>query len=183
MSFRREPPGWSGLGEREHRGTTNDKRVGCPSMATPGRVWCGATTDARGASGGPPPPTMRPTTTASGASPSTDDVRLFEKICLEGFQSGLSWLTILRKREAFRRAFRGFDFAKVARFTSRDVRRLLGDASIVRHRGKILSTIQNAAESPRGRGRVRIAPGLLLAVRARPRAHGPSASPWPPCAR
>ena len=76
--------------------------------------------------------------------PVTDDVRLFEKICLEGFQSGLSWLTILRKREAFRRAFRGFDFAKVARFTSRDVRRLLGDASIVRHRGKILSTIQNA---------------------------------------
>ena len=76
--------------------------------------------------------------------PVTDDVRLFEKICLEGFQAGLSWLTILRKREAFRRAFRGFDFAKVARFTARDVTRLLGDAAIVRHRGKIESTIQNA---------------------------------------
>ena len=76
--------------------------------------------------------------------PVTDDIRLFEKICLEGFQSGLSWLTILRKREAFRRAFRGFDFTRVARFTSKDVKRLLGDATIVRHRGKIESTIQNA---------------------------------------
>ena len=76
--------------------------------------------------------------------PVTDDVRLFEKICLEGFQAGLSWLTILRKREAFRRAFRDFDFRAVARFTSRDVKRLLGDAAIVRHRGKIESTIQNA---------------------------------------
>lgn len=76
--------------------------------------------------------------------PVTDDVRLFEKICLEGFQSGLSWLTILRKREGFRRAFRGFDFAKVARFSSRDLKRLMGDAAIVRHRGKIESTIQNA---------------------------------------
>lgn len=76
--------------------------------------------------------------------PVTDDRRLFEKICLEGFQSGLSWLTILRKREAFRRAFRGFDFARVARFTSRDVKRLLDDAAIVRHRGKIESTIRNA---------------------------------------
>ena len=76
--------------------------------------------------------------------PVTDDMRLFEKICLEGFQSGLSWLTILRKRDAFRRAFGGFDFAKVARFTAKDVKRLLGDASIVRHRGKIESTIQNA---------------------------------------
>ena len=76
--------------------------------------------------------------------PVTDDRRLFEKICLEGFQSGLSWLTILRKREAFRRAFRDFDFAKVARFTPRDVKRLLDDAAIVRHRGKIESTINNA---------------------------------------
>jgi len=76
--------------------------------------------------------------------PVVDDHRLFEKICLEGFQSGLSWLTILRKREAFRRAFRGFDFAKVARFTGRDVKRLLGDAGIVRHRGKIESAIGNA---------------------------------------
>jgi len=76
--------------------------------------------------------------------PVTDDVRLFEKIVLEGFQSGLSWLTILRKRDAFRRAFAGFDFRKVARFGPPDVERLLGDASIVRHRGKIESTINNA---------------------------------------
>lgn len=75
------------------------------------------------------------------------DERLFEKICLEGFQSGLSWLTILRKREAFRRAFRGFDFEKVARFNRRSVERLLGDASIVRHRGKIESTINNARQA------------------------------------
>ena len=76
--------------------------------------------------------------------PATDDVRLFEKLSLEGFQAGLSWLTILRKREAFRRAFAGFDFERVARFGARDVRRLLGDAAIVRHRGKIEATIRNA---------------------------------------
>ncbi len=76
--------------------------------------------------------------------PTLDDHRLFEKICLEGFQAGLSWLTILRKRENFRRAFRDFDFEKVARFNSRSVERLLGDAGIVRHRGKIESTIANA---------------------------------------
>src|SRR5690349_15911259 len=76
--------------------------------------------------------------------PQSDDVRLFEKICLEGFQAGLSWLTILRKREAFRRAFAGFDLEKVARFGARDVTRLLRDAGIVRHRGKIESTINNA---------------------------------------
>ena len=76
--------------------------------------------------------------------PVTDDVRLFEKLTLEGFQSGLSWLTILRKREAFRRAFAGFDFRRVARFGARDVERLLGDATIVRHRGKIESAINNA---------------------------------------
>ena len=76
--------------------------------------------------------------------PVTDDVRLFEKLALEGFQSGLSWLTILRKRDAFRRAFAGFDFHVVARFGARDVERLLDDASIVRHRGKIESTINNA---------------------------------------
>jgi DNA-3-methyladenine glycosylase I len=76
--------------------------------------------------------------------PVTDDRRLFEKLCLEGFQAGLSWLTILRKREAFRRAFADFDFREVARFGDRDVERLLGDASIVRHRGKIESTINNA---------------------------------------
>src|SRR5262245_34081008 len=76
--------------------------------------------------------------------PVGDDIRLFEKICLEGFQSGLSWLTILRKRESFRRGFAGFDFHKVARFGEKDVDRLLADAGIIRHRGKIESTINNA---------------------------------------
>lgn len=76
--------------------------------------------------------------------PVTDDIRLYEKICLEGFQSGLSWLTILRKREAFRRAFAGFDPLAVAGFGAADVDRLLGDAGIVRHRGKIEAAIANA---------------------------------------
>jgi DNA-3-methyladenine glycosylase I len=76
--------------------------------------------------------------------PQGDDRRLFEKICLEGFQSGLSWLTILRKRENFRAAFRAFDRDRLARFGARDVARLLKDAGIVRHRGKIESTINNA---------------------------------------
>jgi DNA-3-methyladenine glycosylase I len=77
--------------------------------------------------------------------PVRDDVRLFEKLCLEGFQSGLSWLTILRKREAFRRAFRGFEPKRVARMGARDVERLMKDASIVRNRAKIESTIHNAS--------------------------------------
>ena len=76
--------------------------------------------------------------------PVTDDTRLFEKICLEGFQAGLSWITILRKRENFRKGFAGFDPAKVARFTAKDVQRLLKDEGIIRHRGKIESTINNA---------------------------------------
>jgi DNA-3-methyladenine glycosylase I len=76
--------------------------------------------------------------------PVADDVRLFEKLSLEGFQAGLSWLTILRKREAFRKAFAGFDFNKVARFGEKDVARLLDDAAIVRHRGKIEAVINNA---------------------------------------
>ena len=76
--------------------------------------------------------------------PVDNDIRLFEKICLEGFQSGLSWLTILRKRENFRAAFAGFDFEKVARFADDDVERLVQDAGIIRHRGKIVSTINNA---------------------------------------
>jgi DNA-3-methyladenine glycosylase I len=76
--------------------------------------------------------------------PVADDRRLFEKICLEGFQSGLSWLTILRKREAFRESFAGFAFEAVARFTPARVERLLQDPRIVRHRGKIESTINNA---------------------------------------
>jgi DNA-3-methyladenine glycosylase I len=76
--------------------------------------------------------------------PVTDDTRLFEKLSLEGFQSGLSWLTILRKRENFRAAFAGFDIEKIARFDQRKVTRLLSDAGIVRHRGKIEATINNA---------------------------------------
>ena len=79
--------------------------------------------------------------------PVTDDIRLFEKICLEGFQSGLSWLTILRKRENFRAAFAGFDFVEVARFGEEDIARCLADAGIIRHRGKIVSTINNAARA------------------------------------
>jgi DNA-3-methyladenine glycosylase I len=76
--------------------------------------------------------------------PVTDEVRLFEKLCLEGFQAGLSWLTILRKRQAFRRAFAGFEPAQVARFGEREVTRLLADEGIVRHRGKIEAAIGNA---------------------------------------
>jgi DNA-3-methyladenine glycosylase I len=77
----------------------------------------------------------------------TDDGRLFERICLEGFQSGLSWLTILRKRDRFRAAFAAFEFERVASFGDRDVRRLLLDAGIVRHEGKIRSTINNASRA------------------------------------
>ncbi|MBP6816495.1 MAG: DNA-3-methyladenine glycosylase I [Burkholderiaceae bacterium] len=76
--------------------------------------------------------------------PVADDRRLFEKLCLEGFQSGLSWLTILRKRDAFRAAFAEFDIDAVANFGPADVARLLGDAGIVRHRGKIEAAIGNA---------------------------------------
>lgn len=76
--------------------------------------------------------------------PVADDVRLFEKLCLEGFQSGLSWRTILAKRENFRAAFHDFDFERVARYGKRDVERLLGDAGIVRHRGKIEATVAGA---------------------------------------
>ncbi|MEO0413532.1 MAG: DNA-3-methyladenine glycosylase I [Verrucomicrobiota bacterium] len=76
--------------------------------------------------------------------PVHDDSRLFEKICLEGFQAGLSWLTILRKRENFRAAFAGFDPQLVAEFDQSDVERLVQDAGIIRHRGKIESTINNA---------------------------------------
>jgi DNA-3-methyladenine glycosylase I len=76
--------------------------------------------------------------------PVSDDQRLFEKLCLESFQSGLSWRTILAKRENFRAAFHGFDFDKIARFTQRDINRLLKDEGIVRHRGKIEAAINNA---------------------------------------
>lgn len=77
----------------------------------------------------------------------TDDRAIFEKICLEGFQSGLSWITILRKRETFRKAFKGFDPAKVAKLGESDIKRLLTNASIVRHRGKIEATINNARKT------------------------------------
>ena len=80
--------------------------------------------------------------------PVTDETRLFEKLSLEGFQAGLSWITILRKRDAFRRGFAGFEPARVARFGARDVTRLLGDAGIVRHRGKIEAVIHNARAYP-----------------------------------
>lgn len=76
--------------------------------------------------------------------PVTDDRRLFEKLCLEGFQAGLSWLTILNKREHFRRGFANFEAEQVARFDDADIARLMADAGIVRHRGKIVSTINNA---------------------------------------
>lgn len=79
--------------------------------------------------------------------PVVDDIRLFEKISLEGFQAGLSWITILKKREAFRAGFDGFDFRKVAAYTEADVQRLLGDAGIVRHRGKIEAVIHNAGRA------------------------------------
>ena len=79
--------------------------------------------------------------------PVGSDIRLFEKICLEGFQSGLSWLTILRKRENFRAAFDGFDFRKVSGYDEADFARLMGNAGIVRHRGKIEATVNNAVRA------------------------------------
>lgn len=79
--------------------------------------------------------------------PLGEDCGLFEKLCLEGFQSGLSWITILRKRDAFREVFEGFNIERVARFGDNDVNRLLGDVRIVRHQGKIRSTINNARRS------------------------------------
>jgi DNA-3-methyladenine glycosylase I len=89
-------------------------------------------------------PEYRPYHDTEWGFPVADDRRLFEKLSLEGFQAGLSWLTILRKRDAFRRAFAGFDFARIAGFGEPDVARLLADAGIVRHRGKIEAVINNA---------------------------------------
>ena len=79
--------------------------------------------------------------------PVHDDIRLFEKICLEGFQAGLSWITILKKRENFRDAFDGFDYKKIQHYTLKDVEHLLQNAGIIRHRGKIEATINNAARA------------------------------------
>jgi len=95
-------------------------------------AWCAAT------------PLYRRYHDAEWGLPVTDDRRLFEKLCLEGFQAGLAWITILNKRPAFRRAFAGFDAERVAAYGPKDVARLLGDAGIVRHRGKIESTVNNA---------------------------------------
>ncbi|MGA9858274.1 MAG: DNA-3-methyladenine glycosylase I [Solirubrobacteraceae bacterium] len=89
-------------------------------------------------------PDYRPYHDLEWGFPVADDRRLFEKLSLEGFQAGLSWLTILRKREAFREGFANFDYHRVAAFGERDVTRLLGDAGIVRHRGKIEAVINNA---------------------------------------
>lgn len=91
---------------------------------------------------------LRPYHDKEWGRPSADDRRLFEKLSLEGFQSGLSWLTILRKRENFRAAFRSFDPSVVARFTSRDEARLLADAGIVRNRAKVEAVINNARRIP-----------------------------------
>lgn len=99
---------------------------------TPRCWWCGAD------------PLYRAYHDTEWGFPVADDRRLFEKMCLEGFQAGLSWLTILRKRDNFREAFRDFDVEAVARFRKRDVERLLRDAGIVRHRGKIESVVNNA---------------------------------------
>ena len=93
---------------------------------------------------GDSPPEYRAYHDTEWGFPVADDVRLFEKLSLEGFQAGLSWLTILRKREAFRRAFAGFEFERVARFGEREIAAMLADASIVRHRGKIEAVINNA---------------------------------------
>ena len=97
--------------------------------------------------------------------PVVDDTRLYEKLCLEGFQSGLAWITILRKRENFRRAFAGFDPATVARFGERDVTRLLQDAGIVRHRGKIEAAIANAQATVALRDSGRTLPELVWSYR------------------
>ena len=104
--------------------------------------------------------------------PVDDDHRLFEKLCLEGFQSGLSWRTILAKRENFRAAFHDFDFDRIARFTQRDVERLLKDEGIVRHRGKIEAVINNARTGPRTGRAGRVAGGFHLALRTRRQAAG-----------
>ena len=104
------------------------------SISADGRVRCWPTTD----------PAYIAYHDEEWGRPVTAESSLYERLCLEGFQSGLSWLTILRKRENFRAAFAGFDPDAVARFDERDVERLLGDAGIVRNRGKIEATIANA---------------------------------------
>ncbi|HET7566467.1 MAG TPA: DNA-3-methyladenine glycosylase I [Gaiellaceae bacterium] len=106
--------------------------------------------------------------------PVTDETGLYERFCLEGFQSGLSWLTILRKREGFRRAFAGFDPERVARFGEREVARLLADAGIVRHRGKIEAAIANARATLALREAGTPLPQLVWEYRV----DGPASSEW-----
>jgi len=106
--------------------------------------------------------------------PVRDERGVYERLCLEGFQSGLSWLTILRKRESFRAAFAGFDPERVARFGERDVERLLGDAGIVRHSGKIEAAIANA----RGTLALREAGTPLHELVWAYRSDGPASSEW-----
>jgi DNA-3-methyladenine glycosylase I len=101
--------------------------------------------------------------------PTADEDRVYELLCLEGFQAGLSWLTILRKRPAFRQAFASFDPAAVARFGERDIDRLLGDAGIVRHRGKIVAAITNARATLELRQQGRSLAEVVWAHEPRPR--------------
>ena len=108
--------------------------------------------------------------------PVTDERGLYERLCLEGFQSGLSWLTILRKRASFRRAFKDFDPDLVARFKERDIERLLGDAGVVRHRGKIEAAIANA----RGVLTLRDAGTPLEDIMWEYRRDGPAPTEWVP---
>lgn len=110
--------------------------------------------------------------------PVGDDVRLFEKLSLEGFQSGLSWLTILRKRENFHRAFKSFDIEAVARFNARSVDRLLSDAGIVRHRGKIEATINNARRCLELRGEFGTLAAFAWSFEPGPRSR-PTKLDWP----
>jgi DNA-3-methyladenine glycosylase I len=111
--------------------------------------------------------------------PVVDERGLYERLCLEGFQSGLSWLTILRKRDGFRAAFADFDPEAVSRFGARDVRRLLGDAGIVRHRGKIEAAIANARATVALRDAGTSLPALVWSHRATRPARAPrSAAEW-----
>lgn len=110
--------------------------------------------------------------------PVLDEQGLYERLCLEGFQSGLSWLTILRKREGFRAAFVGFDPERVAQFGERDVERLLADAGIVRHRGKIEAAIANARATLVLREAATPLPQLVWSHRAEPARAPRSAADW-----
>ena len=110
--------------------------------------------------------------------PVVDERGLYERLCLEGFQSGLSWLTILRKRESFRAAFADFDPERVARFGERDVKRLLADAGIVRHRGKIEATIANARATVALRDSGSPLPELVWSHRVKPGRAPRSATDW-----